>query len=146
NGKLDRRSLPAPNLGRASSGRDPRSPREEILCGLFAEILAGARGGIDDNFFDLGGPSLSALRLLNRVRSVLRAEADIRPLVPAPTVAGLSAVLVYGGSTRPALRPVPRPERVPLSHAQQRLWFLNRLEGSTAYNVPFVLRLRGAVN
>ncbi|WP_051367207.1 non-ribosomal peptide synthetase [Hamadaea tsunoensis] len=141
NGKVDYRALPAPVVG---TGRAARTPQEEILCGLYAELLNAAPVGADDNFFALGGHSLLAVRLINRVRESLGAELDVRDIFRAPTPAGLATRLDQaGGRTRPRLAVAARPDRLPLSHAQQRLWFLHQMEPSAAYTMATALRLRG---
>ena len=146
NGKLDRAGLPAPEV--TGERRLARTPQEEILCGLFAEVLGLERVGIDESFFDLGGHSLLATRLISRVRSTLDVELAIRSLFEAPTVEGLvKRVVAEGAPARPALRAMARPAEIPLSYAQRRLWFLNRLEGESAsYTIPLAVRLRGELD
>jgi len=146
NGKLAQRHLPAPEFV-SISNRQPRSVQEGLLAQYFCEVLSLSRVGIDDNFFYLGGHSLLATRLVSRIRAGFGVELEIRAVFESPTVAGLAEKLGVAGSSRIALQPLPRPAVLPLSFAQQRLWFLHRLEGASAtYNVPFVIRLRGALD
>ncbi|MCF3137608.1 phosphopantetheine-binding protein, partial [Streptomyces olivochromogenes] len=148
NGKLDREALPAPDYTATATHHEPRTLLEEALCGLFAKALSLPSVGVDDSFFDLGGHSLLAMRLVNAVRADLGVDVGVRAVFESPTVAGLAARVESAGGVS-AVRPgvvavVPRPEVVPLSGAQRRLWFLYRLEGASAtYNVPVVTRVRG---
>nr|WBO80847.1 amino acid adenylation domain-containing protein [Streptomyces sp. SBE_14.2] len=147
NGKLDRAALPEPDLAPAAAARAPRTPQEEILCGLFAQVLERPGAGVDDHFFELGGNSLSAVRLLSRVRAAFGAEVDVRAVFEAPTPALLAARITPGATGRPELTARSRPTPTPLSAAQRRLWFLDRLAGpSGAYNIPLGIRLTGALD
>src|SRR5262245_23816375 len=146
NGKLDRKALPAPEFTPRIL-HAPRTPQEEVLCALFAEVLGLPRVGIDDNFFALGGHSLLATKLISRIRSTLDVEIAIRALFEAPTVEALAKRLHEGEAARPAPRALARPSEIPLSFAQRRLWFIERLEGPSAtYVTPMALRLAGALD
>ncbi|MEV0696796.1 non-ribosomal peptide synthase/polyketide synthase [Saccharopolyspora sp. NPDC050389] len=148
NGKLDRKALPAPDFGSGKAKTPPRTPREELLCGLFAEVLDVDEVGIADSFFDLGGHSLLATRLVSRIRGAFAVELSVRAVFEAPTVAELAARLDgYDESVRPAIAGMVRPERVPLSFAQYRLWFVDKLDAvGSAYHIPLAWRLTGDVD
>ncbi|MEM7588399.1 MAG: condensation domain-containing protein, partial [Acidobacteriota bacterium] len=154
-GKLDRSALPAPEPGLQGSAREyraPETPTEGIVAGIWSEVLGVDRVGLDDHFFDLGGHSLLATQVVSRLRNAFEVEVPLRKLFEAPTVAQLVLVVeglqrLGRGLTRPALEPVARDGALPLSFAQQRLWFLDQLEpGSVAYNVPLALRLEGGLD
>ena len=141
-GKIDRKALPDPEEQAHTATRRPRTDVEETLCAVYAEVLGVPEVGIDDDFFALGGHSLLATAVVSRVRSALDVELPVRELFEARTVARLAGRLVSAGQARATFRKLERPERLPLSHAQTRMWFLNRLEGG-GYNIPLAVRLAG---
>ncbi len=144
NGKLDRKALPEPQARSAAASREPRTPQEEILCSLFAEVLGLEQVGVDDNFFELGGHSLIAVRLISMVRSTLGLELDITALFEAPSAALLSLRLNGAALGRQPSSREKDAGPLPLSYAQQRLWFIQQLApDSHAYNIPMAARLTG---
>ncbi|KOG55773.1 hypothetical protein ADK38_43495, partial [Streptomyces varsoviensis] len=148
NGKLDRAALPAPETAGRTAGRVPETPAETLVSSLFGEVLGVAGVSAEDGFFELGGDSLLAMRLLGRVRSVLDVTVSIRELFGAPTVAGVARLIERARSADGSVlvRQV-RPAVLPLSFAQQRMWFLNRVgddpAAAAAYNLPLALRISG---
>ncbi|WP_346843014.1 amino acid adenylation domain-containing protein, partial [Rhodococcus sp. IC4_135] len=149
-GKLDRAGLPEPVFASAKQYREPRTEIERIVADVFADVLGVERVGIDDDFFELGGNSLVATQLVTRVGSALGVQLGVRELFESTTVATLAARAESVAGNARQLTPLiakPRPEVVPLSLAQQRMWFINRLDPSTpAYNLPFTVRLTGSVD
>jgi acyl carrier protein len=154
-GKVDRRALAQLEVRgreREESYPGPRTPVEEALCGLWQELLRVERVGIKDNFFELGGHSLLATQLVSRVREAFGVELGLRELFERPTVTGLAEKVeagLRGGEqvTAPPLVAVSRDRELPLSYAQQRLWFLDQLEpGNVAYNIPTVIRVSGKLD
>ncbi|HKH43208.1 MAG TPA: amino acid adenylation domain-containing protein, partial [Thermoanaerobaculia bacterium] len=154
NGKLDRGALPAPASALAAdeSLAAPSDPVEELLAGIWSEVLGldlGKRVGVRDDFFALGGHSLLATQVVSRVRGVLGAEVSLRQLFEAPTVAELARVVrtARQDATQPPIERVARDRDLPLSFAQQRLWLIDQLEpGSPAYNIPSAVHLSGEVS
>ena len=156
NGKVDRRALPAPERQRsAASPVAPRTAVEEVLAGIWSEVLGVERVGSADHFFDLGGHSLLATQVMSRLRSIFGVELPLRTLFEAPALADLAARIeaalrtsrVGAGVLAPPLAPIASTLRtgpLPLSFAQQRLWFIDQLEpGSPLYNIPVALRIEG---
>ena len=147
NGKLDTRALPAPEYQDGDRYRAPAGAVEEILAGIYARVLGLERVGVDDSFFELGGDSLLAMRVIAAINTGLDADLAVRALFDAPTVAQLAPRIDEGSGAAAAVGAVERPAVVPLSFAQSRLWFLNRFEGGVAtYNMPTAFRISGALD
>ncbi|ETA04625.1 hypothetical protein V525_23105, partial [Gordonia alkanivorans CGMCC 6845] len=149
NGKLDRNALPIPDTGAVvDEVVAPATPEETTVAQVFAEVLGLDEIGVTTSFFDLGGNSLSATRLASRAADALGAEVTVRDVFEAPSVRDLVlAVAGRGPSLPPVVAASPRPDRIPLSFAQSRIWFINRFQPeSVAYNIPAVLRLTGPLD
>jgi amino acid adenylation domain-containing protein len=155
NGKVDRRALPpvdAVQLGAEGDFVGPRTPVEELIAGMWAEILGLPQVGVHDNFFELGGHSLLAVRLNSRLRAAFHVEVPLNLLFESPTVAELSEAigrLIKAGrdAEEVPIRPISREDKLPLSFAQQRLWFLHQLEpDNPVYNIPIAVRLTGVLD
>ncbi|MGH9061692.1 MAG: condensation domain-containing protein, partial [Acidimicrobiales bacterium] len=154
NGKLDRRALPTPDYTAAATKGyvAPRTNTEQILADIWADVLGASRVGVEDNFFELGGDSILSIQVMSRLRVAFGVEVSPRSLFTNPTVAGLAGVLPVGAvadySGAVSVIPVvSREGELPLSFAQQRLWFLNEFEpGSSEYVTPSALRLCGELD
>jgi amino acid adenylation domain-containing protein len=155
NGKVDRKALPAPEQLRSELELGyvaPRTPVEETLAAIWAEVLGFERVGIDNNFFDLGGHSLRATQVISKVRRIFKLDIPLRRLFESPTVAGFAEHVQAELKTArqdnaPVLAPVERKGDLPLSFAQQRLWFLEQWNpGSAVYNIPILCRMAGPLN
>ena len=148
NGKLDRKALPAPAAAN-DVGEEPRSPVEEILCSIWADVLQAESVGRQQNFFGLGGHSLLATQVVLRVREAFNVEVGLKELFERPTVAGLAETIEQErgagrGAQAPPIVAVSRDGELPLSFAQQRLWFIHQLEpDGAAYNMPISVMLKG---
>ncbi|WP_405491772.1 amino acid adenylation domain-containing protein [Nocardia sp. NBC_00511] len=149
-GKLDRNALPAPDFDSLDQRYlAPRTAVERAVADVFAEVLGNEKISIDRSFFELGGNSLSATKVVARVNAAMGATVALRDLFDAPSVAQLAARIVPGGYgvAGPTLAPRIRPDRIPLSPAQQRMWVLNRLDpSSAAYNITAALRFTGELD
>ncbi|MEV3965173.1 amino acid adenylation domain-containing protein [Nocardia sp. NPDC050193] len=149
-GKLDRDALPVPAVAGRAPYTAPAGRVETVVAGVFADLLGVERVGAEDDFFVLGGNSLTATRAVARINEALSAELEVRALFEAPTVAALATRVVPGvipQVERPALARVDRPERIPLSPRQYRLWPGDRLVPDSAINnIPFAIGLDGALD
>ena len=155
NGKINRKALPAPDQGRPELGKAyvaPRTQAEELMAGIMAQVLGVDRVGIQDNFFELGGHSLLGVRVQSRIRDAFGIELPLRYLFESPTVEALASIvererLSDHGIEAPPIERIARDQNLPLSFAQQRLWFLDQLEpNSPFYNIPSAMRLSGNLN
>ena len=155
NGKVDRKALPAPDAASVGGVKEyvaPRTPVEEALAAIWAEVLRAERVGIHDNFFELGGHSLLAIRVMSRVQEVFGVRLALRMLFESPTVADLALRILHQREAPPdamlqRVTSAGRDRPLPLSFAQQRLWFIDRLEpGGSAYHIPLAVRLEGPLN
>src|SRR6185503_4736304 len=153
NGKVDRKALPDPEEMREEGGEEEaRSEVEELMAGIWEEVLKVERVGVGANFFEMGGHSLLATQVMSRVREVFGVEVELRKLFEKPTVRGLVESVeeklgIGRGEKEEGIKRREKEGRVPLSYAQERLWFLEQLEpGSGAYNIPAAIRLRGELN
>jgi len=151
-GKTDRKALPKPEFDvEEQEYVAPRNAVEETICGIWAETLNHKRVGIHENFFELGGQSLLAMQIISRLRNVFGVELPLRALFETRTVAGLAERITQMPGMEQAATPLParasRDGYLPLSFAQQRLWFLDQLEpGNAAYNMPFGFRAVGQLD
>ncbi|WP_416061115.1 non-ribosomal peptide synthase/polyketide synthase [Rhodococcus indonesiensis] len=148
-GKLDRRALPVPDLSATGEYRAPATDTETVIAEIVAEALGHEKVSVDDSFFDLGGNSLIATRVVARINAALGTDAGVRVLFEAPTVRTLAARILddHAGGPRIPLTAGPRPDRIPLSPAQQRMWFVNQFDTtSAAYNIPLAIRLTGRLD
>ena len=155
NGKIDRRALPAPgqaSFEEATAAGEPGTPQEELLVTIWEEVLGRKQVGIHDDFFELGGDSLLAIRAISRIEQVFKVNLPMRALFDAPTISGLTVQVESMRRAMPAtatmpIRPAMRDDRHPLSIEQQRLWLLDQLEpGNVAYNLPLMYRIRGSLD
>ncbi|HEX3126991.1 MAG TPA: amino acid adenylation domain-containing protein [Thermoanaerobaculia bacterium] len=145
-GKVDRSRLPSPSPVQ-EEGEAPRTPAEEVVAGIWCEVLGLPKVSRTADFFELGGHSLLATQVISRLRAATGVELPVRELFLAPTVAGLATRLSEGDSAAPPIVPVSRDRDLPLSFAQERLWFLDRLApGLAAYHIPLAVALRGDLN
>jgi amino acid adenylation domain-containing protein/non-ribosomal peptide synthase protein (TIGR01720 family) len=149
-GKIDRRALPAAELSDAPERVLPRTPTEQRVAAIWAEVLGVESVGAYDSFFELGGHSLLLTQVLARLRRAFEVEVPLRALFEEPTLEAHARAVDAAGACpepHPPLRPFPREEAEPLSFAQERIWFLAQLDpDAAAYNVPAAVRMRGALD
>ena len=157
NRKVDRKALPIPEQSHIQEQRDfiaPRNPIEELLVNIWSEILGVEQIRIDDNFFELGGHSLLATRAISQIREVFEIELPLRRLFETPTISGIASDITTKKSninnselSQPKIEKIERQDKLPISFAQQRLWFLSQLEPeSPFYNIPAAIQINGELD
>lgn len=155
NGKIDRKALPAPDMSGSDAGKSyvaPRTPTEELLAGIWEQVLQLPKVGVHDNFFELGGHSLLGVKLQSRIKEAFQVDLPLKELFEIPTIAqsakAIEANQLTGDQPEvPPIKPVSRDQVLPLSFSQMRLWFLDQLEpNGFFYNIPTALRLSGNLN
>ena len=152
NGKIDRQALPEPELHEAKQYVAPRTPTEEVICNIWAEVLRAGRVSTEDSFFDLGGHSLLATQVISRIRRALNVDLPLRSLFETPTVRAISEQIDRSRRDAtaidiPPITAVSRDHDLPLSFAQQRLWVLDQMEpNNPLYNIPRRTRMRGTLD
>ncbi|HEV2679455.1 MAG TPA: condensation domain-containing protein, partial [Rhodanobacter sp.] len=151
NGKVERKALPAPDMAqREAEYVAPCTPTEQSLADIWADLLQVDKVGIHDDFFALGGHSLLATQLMSRIGTIFQVKVSLRAIFEAPILADMAAIVAQAtaelaATSQPPVEPLG--EAFPLSFAQQRLWFLDQLEGqSSTYNIPLAIRLKGQLN
>jgi len=155
NGKINRKAFPPPDVSSYDSSQEyfaPKTPEEELIASIWTDVLSVEKVGRNSNFFDLGGHSLLATQVVSRIREAFKVDLQLRDLFETPTVEQLALVIDQlrkkeAGITAPPIEKIPRDQNLPISFAQQRLWFLDQLApGSASYNIPTAMRLRGKLN
>ncbi|RBL90699.1 non-ribosomal peptide synthetase [Chitinophaga flava] len=148
NGKVDKKALPDPAAGAISNYVAPRTTLESQLADIWQRLLGIPQAGIYDNFFELGGHSLLVIRLIAAIRKEIGAELQVKDVFIHSDIASLAAGIDVATASLlpPVTRIVPAPELIPLSFSQERLWFIDKLEGSTHYHNPSILTLTGVVS
>jgi amino acid adenylation domain-containing protein/non-ribosomal peptide synthase protein (TIGR01720 family) len=146
NGKIDYKALPDPEQSGQGGYSAPQDETEQRLAEIWQEILEVDQVGRNDDFFELGGHSLLAIRLISAVRKAFETEMPIGDIFDYPTIAQLKTRLNKSHAVLPAITPQPKAGPIPLSFSQERLWFIDKLEGSRQYHIPSVLRLKGELN
>ncbi|MEM8908407.1 MAG: amino acid adenylation domain-containing protein, partial [Bacteroidota bacterium] len=150
NGKIDKKALPAPDLSNLSTKAyvAPSTPTQTCLVNIWQQLLEVEQVGIHDDFFDLGGHSLLATRVISEIRTQLHVELSIRDLFHHTILHDLATFIEQQtpNTTLPQLVAQQRPQRIPLSYAQERLWFIDQMQGSIQYHIPMILRISGQLD